>query len=133
MDKREVIAANELADLRAKLAETERERDAAKAALAEANATDNRAPIIRQLTSAMETIRAQSATLAKAREALQTIATTEPWQRCPSTHCERSQECRSPSECSGTGRGIAKRALAAIDAFKSPQPLPFAPDFVVSE
>lgn len=22
------------------------------------------------------------------------------WSRCPSTHCERSQECRSPNECS---------------------------------
>jgi hypothetical protein len=22
------------------------------------------------------------------------------WSRCPSTHCERAQECRSPSECS---------------------------------
>lgn len=25
----------------------------------------------------------------------------QPWANCPSTHCERSQECRSPSECSG--------------------------------
>jgi hypothetical protein len=24
--------------------------------------------------------------------------------RCPSTHCERAQECRSPNECIGTGR-----------------------------
>lgn len=24
------------------------------------------------------------------------------WSRCPSTHCERAQECRSPHECSAT-------------------------------
>lgn len=23
------------------------------------------------------------------------------WKDCPSTHCERSHECRSPHECSG--------------------------------
>ena len=22
------------------------------------------------------------------------------WKRCPSTHCERAEECRSPNECS---------------------------------
>lgn len=27
----------------------------------------------------------------------------KPWARCPSTHCERRQECASPHECSGTG------------------------------
>lgn len=32
------------------------------------------------------------------------------WQRCPSTHCERSQECRSPSDCSGTGRSAKEKA-----------------------
>ena len=26
----------------------------------------------------------------------------EPWKHCPSTHCERSQECRAPNECSAT-------------------------------
>jgi hypothetical protein len=26
------------------------------------------------------------------------------WMRCPSTHCERHQECRTPHECAGTGR-----------------------------
>lgn len=26
----------------------------------------------------------------------------QPWARCPSTHCERSQECRSPNECSAS-------------------------------
>lgn len=24
---------------------------------------------------------------------------TPRWQRCPSTHCERSQECRAPHDC----------------------------------
>ena len=28
---------------------------------------------------------------------------TENWERCPSTHCERAQECRSPNECAGSG------------------------------
>jgi hypothetical protein len=27
-------------------------------------------------------------------------ADDDPWNRCPSTHCERAQECRSPNECS---------------------------------
>ena len=31
------------------------------------------------------------------------------WRHCPSTHCERSQECRSPHECSGTGLGKLMR------------------------
>jgi len=26
----------------------------------------------------------------------------ERWRNCPSTHCERAQECRSPHECSGS-------------------------------
>lgn len=26
------------------------------------------------------------------------------WHRCPSTHCERTQECRSPHECSAARR-----------------------------
>jgi hypothetical protein len=30
------------------------------------------------------------------------------WYVCPSTHCERSKECRSPHECSGRGRHAAK-------------------------
>jgi hypothetical protein len=33
------------------------------------------------------------------------------WTRCPSTHCERAQECRNPSECSGTGRAKRERDL----------------------
>ena len=37
----------------------------------------------------------------------------EAWQRCPSTHCERSQECRSPNECSAVGKHLAQRALDA--------------------
>ena len=28
------------------------------------------------------------------------------WKMCPSTHCERSQECRAPHECSGTGKRL---------------------------
>lgn len=28
-----------------------------------------------------------------------TIGEGEPWKRCPSTHCERRQECASPSDC----------------------------------
>ncbi len=23
----------------------------------------------------------------------------QPWKKCPSTHCERREECTSPSEC----------------------------------
>ena len=29
------------------------------------------------------------------------------WKRCPSTHCERRQECASPGDCNGTGRKAA--------------------------
>lgn len=36
-----------------------------------------------------------------------------PWTRCPSTHCERSEECRSPHECSGTGAALVKREVYA--------------------
>lgn len=25
---------------------------------------------------------------------------------CPSTHCERTQECRAPHDCSGTGKRL---------------------------
>lgn len=32
----------------------------------------------------------------------------EPWKRCPSTHCERSEECRSPHDC------IVRRAPPAV-------------------
>lgn len=32
----------------------------------------------------------------------------EPWKHCPSTHCERSQECRSPNECSATRAALTK-------------------------
>lgn len=28
------------------------------------------------------------------------------WKRCPSTHCERHQECRSPHECSASGKSV---------------------------
>ena len=38
---------------------------------------------------------------------------TLPWTRCPSTHCERSGECRSPHECSGSGAGLVKREVYA--------------------
>ena len=33
---------------------------------------------------------------------------SRPWELCPSTHCERAQECRSPSECSGTGKRVSR-------------------------
>jgi hypothetical protein len=32
----------------------------------------------------------------------------ERWKICPSTHCLRWQECRSPHECSGTGKNKAQ-------------------------
>lgn len=35
----------------------------------------------------------------------------ERWRNCPSTHCERAQECRSPHECSATGRRQGHSAL----------------------
>lgn len=38
------------------------------------------------------------------------------WRICPSTHCERAQECRSPHECSGTGRGRKERAAQRAEA-----------------
>ena len=60
---------------------------------------------------------AYDAALAKlkvAKDALVAIATTEPWQRCQSTHCERAEECRSPSDCNRTGRGIANATLNQI-------------------
>lgn len=31
----------------------------------------------------------------------QDVEVDHAWQNCPSTHCERSQECRSPHECNG--------------------------------
>lgn len=31
--------------------------------------------------------------------------------RCSSTHCERREECASPSDCAGTGRGLLKRGI----------------------
>lgn len=34
------------------------------------------------------------------------------WKRCPSTHCERTQECRNPGDCSGTGRGRTSTSFA---------------------
>lgn len=46
----------------------------------------------------------------------------ERWRICPSTHCERSQECRSPNECSGTGKNLTPeqrerfRARAVTDS-----------------
>jgi hypothetical protein len=39
---------------------------------------------------------------------------SEPWKRCPSTHCERAQECRSPSECAAVG---PSREIQAIDNY----------------
>lgn len=35
------------------------------------------------------------------------------WQHCCSTHCERSEECRSPNDCSASLKAI--RARAALD------------------
>jgi hypothetical protein len=53
------------------------------------------------------------------REVLANIAYRENWEQCPSTHCERGHECMSPRECSGTGRGPARRILPAISALES--------------
>lgn len=55
------------------------------------------------------------ALLAKAAGALRELE-KEPWRRCPSTHCERSQECRTPHECSGAGRALARRTLFSIQS-----------------
>ena len=57
----------------------------------------------------------------------------QPWQRCPSTHCERSQECRSPHECSAVGTHLARRALdAAFRVAVGQEPDPFeAPDAII--
>ena len=43
------------------------------------------------------------------------------WKICPSTHCERAQECRAPHECSGTGKNLTpegrrRLGLPPIDA-----------------
>ena len=32
----------------------------------------------------------------------------EPWKNCPSTHCERSEECRSVNECSANRTTLAE-------------------------
>jgi len=37
------------------------------------------------------------------------------WKRCPSTHCERAQECRSPNECSGTDANEIARRLGITE------------------
>lgn len=37
--------------------------------------------------------------------------TLRPWEHCPSTHCERTQECRSVNECSAN-----KSTVAALQA-----------------
>lgn len=47
-------------------------------------------------------------------DALVVIEAARPWERCPSTHCERRQECASPSDC------IVKSA--AYDKAKRPTP-----------
>jgi hypothetical protein len=36
------------------------------------------------------------------------------WARCPSTHCERAQECHTPNECGAEGR-IARNRRAALE------------------
>lgn len=36
------------------------------------------------------------------------------WRICPSTHCERWQECRSPHECSGTGKNLTPERRAEL-------------------
>jgi hypothetical protein len=38
------------------------------------------------------------------------------WRICPSTHCEGSRECRSPHECSGTGKNLTPEQRAALRA-----------------
>lgn len=39
---------------------------------------------------------------------------TPPWARCPSTHCERRQECASPHECSGSGIPALRAILPSL-------------------
>lgn len=41
--------------------------------------------------------------------------TLRPWEHCPSTHCERTQECRSVNECSAN-----KSTVAALQAQPAP-------------
>jgi hypothetical protein len=38
------------------------------------------------------------------------------WRICPSTHCLRSQECRSPHECCGTGKNLTPEQRAKVRA-----------------
>lgn len=49
--------------------------------------------------------------MAKLHELRTAVNLTERWRKCPSTHCERAQECRSPHECSSTGRRDGHSAL----------------------
>ncbi len=47
--------------------------------------------------------------------AAQAWAVLKPWQSCPSTHCERAQECRSVNECSAE-KSAPKAALSVARA-----------------
>jgi hypothetical protein len=42
------------------------------------------------------------------------IGPLERWRICPSTHCERWQECRSPHDCSGTGKNLTDEQREAL-------------------
>jgi len=51
----------------------------------------------------------------------------KPWQSCPSTHCERSRECRSVNECSAEKRTLNRvnsTALADLITSTSNHPEP---------
>ena len=52
-----------------------------------------------------------------------------PWKHCPSTHCERAQECRSVNECSAEKRTLNRvnsAALAGLIADTADHPEPDA-------
>lgn len=44
------------------------------------------------------------------------IGPLDRWRICPSTHCARWEECRSPHECSGTGKNLSPEKRAEIRA-----------------
>jgi hypothetical protein len=47
--------------------------------------------------------------------------TREPWQECPSTHCERRQECASPNECSSKIKHPFSRSPSAMSEPSEPR------------
>ena len=57
----------------------------------------------------------------------------KPWEHCPSTHCERAQECRSVNECSAEKRTLNRVNSAALadliaDTADHPEPEADAPN-----